>query len=480
VLPPPTLCVRVVPAARPQEWVCLPRSALSRRPSFRDCLAAPLNWGPVPAPRGVSPAAATMATLDMRGGEPASGSSGKTHYDPVSSSVAAGAATGMDDFDYGTSVGTSDKFVRLQFLRKVYTILSMQLALTVAVAAVFMLSDSVRHFVIAANGPMTIVGLIATLGFLFALMAYKDKHPLNLYLLAGFTAAESYMVGTVCAIYQEQGIGDLVLEAFALTMLVFVSLTIYCFVSKRDFSFLGGFLFAGLIIMVGASVLNLLLGLGGAQNSTFSFAISVAGALLFTGYILYDTSVIMNQLGPDEWAIAAVNLYVRLLVGAFLCEGGEWHACKSVFRDGELCLATHLRRLRVNRSLCVPGVWCRRIPFFFSVHWLAVVKFHLSHLPVLLLVLVRLALWPCLCDIVFRSLWFPLCSWTSSTSSCTFSKSCLACVRIKALLWRPRYGNPRRPWATRRRGRWRMWISLGPPRGCPCLFVVLRLCVVGW
>ncbi|OSX80822.1 hypothetical protein BU14_0032s0079 [Porphyra umbilicalis] len=254
-----------------------------------------------------------MATLDMRGGEPASGSSGKTHYDPVSSSVAAGAATGMDDFDYGTSVGTSDKFVRLQFLRKVYTILSMQLALTVAVAAVFMLSDSVRHFVIAANGPMTIVGLIATLGFLFALMAYKDKHPLNLYLLAGFTAAESYMVGTVCAIYQEQGIGDLVLEAFALTMLVFVSLTIYCFVSKRDFSFLGGFLFAGLIIMVGASVLNLLLGLGGAQNSTFSFAISVAGALLFTGYILYDTSVIMNQLGPDEWAIAAVNLYLDLI-----------------------------------------------------------------------------------------------------------------------------------------------------------------------
>lgn len=255
-----------------------------------------------------------MATIDTRGAESAGGgSSGKSHYDPVGAAVpvTAGAASGMaDDFSYGTSVGTSDKYVRLQFLRKVYTILSLQLAMTVFVSGLFMLADPVRHFVLAAQGPMTIVGLIATIGFLFGLMATKDQHPMNLYMLAGFTAAESYMVGTVCAVYAERGIGDLVLEAFGLTMLVFVSLTVYCFVSKRDFSFLGGFLFAGLLIILGASVLNLLFGLGGAQNSTFGFAISVGGALLFTGYILYDTSVIMNQLGPDEWAMAAVNLYV--------------------------------------------------------------------------------------------------------------------------------------------------------------------------
>lgn len=258
---------------------------------------------------------ATMATIDMRGADSAGGSSsGKSHYDPVAAPVpiAAGAASGMDDdFSYGTSVGTSDKYVRLQFLRKVYTILSLQLAMTVGVSGLFMLANPVRRFVLAAQGPMTIVGMIATFGFLFGLMATKDQHPMNLYMLAGFTAAESYMVGTICAVYAERGIGDLVLEAFGLTMLVFVSLTVYCFVSKRDFSFLGGFLFAGLLIILGASVLNLLFGLGGAQNSTFGFAISVGGALLFTGYILYDTSVIMNQLGPDEWALAAVNLYVR-------------------------------------------------------------------------------------------------------------------------------------------------------------------------
>lgn len=256
-----------------------------------------------------------MATMDMHGADSSSGvgSSGKSHYDPVGSAapVVPATAAGFDDFSYGTSVGTSDKHVRMQFLRKVYAILSMQLGMTVAVSALFMLSAPVRHFVLAAQGPMSIVGLVATFGFLFGLMATKDQHPMNLYMLAGFTAAESYTVGTLCAAYAEQGIGDLVLEAFGLTMLVFVSLTIYCFVSKRDFSFLGGFLFAGLLIILGASVLNFLFGLGGAQNSTFGFAISVGGALLFTGYILYDTSVIMNQLGPDEWAMAAVTLYVR-------------------------------------------------------------------------------------------------------------------------------------------------------------------------
>lgn len=409
------------------------------------CLSAPFvglggsPWAPSPErlsaslllhrrlpPRFSDPAStAAMATIDTRGAESAGGgSSGKSHYDPVGAAVpvTAGATSGMaDDFSYGTSVGTSDKYVRLQFLRKVYTILSLQLAMTVFVSGLFMLADPVRHFVLAAQGPMTIVGLIATIGFLFGLMATKDQHPMNLYMLAGFTAAESYMVGTVCAVYAERGIGDLVLEAFGLTMLVFVSLTVYCFVSKRDFSFLGGFLFAGLLIILGASVLNLLFGLGGAQNSTFGFAISVGGALLFTGYILYDTSVIMNQLGPDEWAMAAVNLYV--------C-GCWWRAAGGGRGGGAGGWGCYVGWGNLCGSFCVSLVWSGLSPppggiacwaLCSATDWVIAVV-HCCALPCAYALPLHVH-WP-MCVVFFL-----LRSWTSSTSLCIFSRSCRGCAR---------------------------------------------------
>lgn len=392
-------------------------------------LSFPLNPPLVPPrPPSLSPLTAAMATIDMRGPDSAGGgSSGKSHYDLVAAAVpgAAGVASGMDDdFSYGTSVGTSDKYVRLQFLRKVYTILSLQLAMTVGVAGLFMLADPVRHFVLAAQGPMTIVGMIATFGFLFGLMATKDQHPMNLYMLAGFTAAESYMVGTICAMYAERGIGDLVLEAFGLTMLVFVSLTVYCFVSKRDFSFLGGFLFAGLLIILGASVLNFLFGLGGAENSTFGFAISVGGALLFTGYILYDTSVIMNQLGPDEWALAAVNLYVR---GLCWCWGGGGRlglggggGTRGAYLSGPLLVSCVCGALSlppvggVSLRLCSTTDFAiRLVPFFIVCPRAASAHALQLHCPI-------------------SAVSSPLRSSTSSTFSCTSSRFFLGCARTSA------------------------------------------------
>merc|ERR1719217_1163478 len=84
-----------------------------------------------------------------------------------------------------------------------------------------------------SNQGMLFGASIAPFGFLGALYCYKDRHPLDLGLLSGFTLSIAYTVGVVCALYREAGIGFIVIEAFVLTAAVFVSLTAYVHLTKK-------------------------------------------------------------------------------------------------------------------------------------------------------------------------------------------------------------------------------------------------------
>ena len=105
--------------------------------------------------------------------------------------------------------------------------------------------------------------------------------------------------------------GMLVLQALLLTAAVFISLTTYVFVTKKDFSWIGGALSMGLMILLMWSFMNMIFPVtfGGFGHSIFS----MFGAVLFSGYILYDTSNIMHHMGPDDYILAAVSLYLDII-----------------------------------------------------------------------------------------------------------------------------------------------------------------------
>jgi len=208
------------------------------------------------------------------------------------------------------SVYDCNPAIKAAFIRKVYSILSVQLILTVCGAATFMFVDSARSFALSSTG-VFYTALFLPFGLLFALMCYKDKHPTNMYLLSAFTLCEAYTIGVVCARYYEAGYGMIVLQALLLTAAVFCSLTSYVFVTKKDFSWMGGALYAGLMIMVMWGFINMIFPVtfGGFGHTIFA----LGGALLFSGYILYDTSLIMHHLGPDDYIMAAVNLYLDII-----------------------------------------------------------------------------------------------------------------------------------------------------------------------
>ena len=199
--------------------------------------------------------------------------------------------------------------VKAGFIRKVYGILSIQLMFTVIGAATFMFVESARTFALSSMGVFYTAALLP-IPVLFALFCYKDKHPVNLYLLSLFTVCEAYTVGVVCAVYQQQGYGMIVLQALLLTAAIFISLTSYVFVTKKDFSWMGGALYMGLMVLVMWSIIQMFFPIGGGLGRA---VFSLLGALLFSGYILYDTSNIMHRMGPDDYIMASISLYLDII-----------------------------------------------------------------------------------------------------------------------------------------------------------------------
>lgn len=198
--------------------------------------------------------------------------------------------------------------VKSGFIKRVYGILSVQLLLTVASSAFFMFHEPTRAFVLANHG-MLITAAFLPFGFLLGLHCYKDSHPTNIFLLSGFTMAISYTTGVTCAAYYQHGLGLVVLQALVLTAAVFISLTTYVHISKKDFSFLGAGLFACLWILIFWSFMNWFFDFGLGGRMVFS----LVGALIFVGYILYDTSMIIHHYGPDDAIIASIALYLDIV-----------------------------------------------------------------------------------------------------------------------------------------------------------------------
>lgn len=94
--------------------------------------------------------------------------------------------------------------------------------------------------------------------------------------------------------------------AFGGTAVIFLSLSAYALTSKRDFSFMGGFIFAGMMVVMIAIIANLFLNM-----PALSLTISAAIILLMSGFILFDTSRILNG-GETNYIMATFSLYLSI------------------------------------------------------------------------------------------------------------------------------------------------------------------------
>ena len=98
----------------------------------------------------------------------------------------------------------------------------------------------------------------------------------------------------------------LVLQALAGTAVVFFGLSAYALTTRKDFSFMGGFLMVGLIVAIVAMIANIFLAI-----PALSLTISAAVVMIMSGLILFDTSRIING-GETNYIRATVGLYLNM------------------------------------------------------------------------------------------------------------------------------------------------------------------------
>ncbi|XP_068429022.1 protein lifeguard 3-like [Clinocottus analis] len=204
--------------------------------------------------------------------------------------------------------------IRHAFIRKVYLILTAQLAVTFSVVAVFTFVDPVRLFVIKYPGIYwaSLVVYFMVYCILVCCKGPRRRFPWNLVLLGIFTLALSYMSGTISSYYETKA----VFLAMGITALVCIAVTIFCFQTKVDFTSCGGLLCI-------ASVVLMIIGIVTAIVLSFHYVpwlhmlYAAIGAVVYTLFLVYNTQLLIGNrelaISPEEYIYGALSLYIDIV-----------------------------------------------------------------------------------------------------------------------------------------------------------------------
>jgi modulator of FtsH protease len=189
---------------------------------------------------------------------------------------------------------------RLSFVRKVYALFFAAILFGIGGVALGLSFPPLLRF--AFEHP--IIMLVVMIAGVFGAQAVRHVRGLNLVALFAFTALTGVVISPLIAVIGQINPGS-ILTAGVLTVGIFGGLTAYVFITKRDFSFMRGMLTVGLIVVILAGLLSFFMASG-----ALGFAVSAAALLLFSGFVLYDTSNIIHHYPTNEYVAGALSLYL--------------------------------------------------------------------------------------------------------------------------------------------------------------------------
>jgi FtsH-binding integral membrane protein len=154
------------------------------------------------------------------------------------------------------------------------------------------------------------ITFLAMFAPLFMVMRDPRTFPKNIILTFLFTFIEGIYIAPFLFFAESRSPG-IVGQAGLLTLTAFGTLTLFTVASRRDFSAWGSFFFVGLIVLLVTSLLNAFV----LHSAAAGLWIAAGGVLVFSGLLVFDTWRITRsgQLGPDDYAMAAVSIYLDLL-----------------------------------------------------------------------------------------------------------------------------------------------------------------------
>jgi modulator of FtsH protease len=153
--------------------------------------------------------------------------------------------------------------------------------------------------------------MLVAFGLLFAISKFKNSG-WGIVLVFAFTGILGFSLGPLLNMYMASAAGtQTVLTAAGLTGMIFLSLSGYVILPKKDLSFMSGFLITGMWVVIGSMLLMFVGSMFGFYVSGLHLAISAAVVMLMSGFILYDTSRIING-GETNYIMATVGLYLNI------------------------------------------------------------------------------------------------------------------------------------------------------------------------
>lgn len=183
-------------------------------------------------------------------------------------------------------------------LRNTYTLLSMTLLFSAATAGVSM-ALKLPH-------PGLLLTLAGYFGLLFATSKFRNSS-LGLVSVFALTGFMGYTLGPILNAYLSLANGgQVVMTAMGGTGLIFLGLSGYALASRKDFSFMGGFLMVGILVAFLGGLAAVFL-----EMPMLSLAVSAMFVLLMAGLILFETSNIIHG-GETNYIMATVSLYVSI------------------------------------------------------------------------------------------------------------------------------------------------------------------------
>ncbi len=184
-------------------------------------------------------------------------------------------------------------------LRNTYTLLSMTMLFSAAMAAISVFVES---------GPGTyLISVMGAMGLIWLVLPRTANSGAGVGVVFAITGLMGFGLGGVLNQYLALSNGpQLIMTAMGGTGVIFLGLSAYALTTRRDFSFLGGMLFVGMLVILVAALANIFLAI-----PAMTLAISSVIIMLMSGFILYDTSRIIHG-GETNYILATVSLYLSI------------------------------------------------------------------------------------------------------------------------------------------------------------------------
>lgn len=192
---------------------------------------------------------------------------------------------------------------RATLVRRTYTLVFVSILVSM-VGATYALSNPSLMTAVDRYPLLTIAAVFIPL---LIVNRVRNQFPLNVAMVLLFTFAVGVMIAPALYFFQQRSPG-VISQAAGLTVGAFGVLTLYAFLSRRDFSAWGSFFVVGLWVLIATSIINIFF-----HNPTADLWLAGGTILIFSGLLVFDTWRLRNVFGPEDYVVAAVQIYLDLL-----------------------------------------------------------------------------------------------------------------------------------------------------------------------